>query len=71
MYNDMNYSVWRERMVIQDCLNDLGLDRLAKNAMSADSKTMRKYLSIIKTIAEKRNKESVLERLYFADLVYG
>lgn len=71
MLDTMNYSIWRERSVVQDCLNDLGLIKLANTAMSADNKTIRKYLSIIKNEATKRRLDGILDRLYFAGLIYG
>jgi hypothetical protein len=71
MYSDMNYSVWRERSVIQDCLNELGLSKLACNAMNADGKTIDKYLTIITTEAAKRRQDGILDKLYFAGLIYG
>lgn len=60
-----------QRSIIADCLNDLGLKKLSYTAFQEKIGTIEFYLSIIVKEAIKRNKPEVLERLYFAGLVYG
>jgi hypothetical protein len=69
MYND--YTTWRERAVIADCLRDLGYTELAQKAVTAKQETVEKYLSIIEAEATKRNHGEIIERLCFAGLIYG
>ena len=68
-----HYDIWKERSVIADCLDDLDLPNLAKEALekSANGKLMERLLDIIEFKAKKQNRHDVLERLYFAGLIYG
>lgn len=70
---DVAYEIWRKRTVIVDCLSSLGKKCLSKKLMKSplNIHTHDKYLSIIKNIANKTNRHDVLERLYFAGLIYG
>ena len=61
----------KERAVIADCLNDLGLKKLSWTAIEEKIGTIDFYLGIIVKAAIKQKKPEVLERLYFAGLIYG
>ena len=77
MNNELNgdgaFAIWSERSVIADSLRDLGMDDFAKKALLPDTgfELINKFLSIIEIEARKLKRHDVLERLYFAGLVYG
>lgn len=62
------YIDWNNNMMIADCLKDLGLGDLIDRSNNMQSK---QYLSIIESKAKKLNRHDVIERLYFAGLIYG
>ncbi len=67
------YAIWSERSVIADCLHDLGMKDLAPQAVKASTspELISKFLNIIESTAKKLKRHDVLERLYFAGLIYG
>lgn len=69
--NDLGYLSWREDMVIADCLDDLGLNELAKTVNSKTPGQKMEFVSIIQAKARQLQRHDVLERLYFANLIYG
>ena len=68
-YGDDHYTNYAERSIIADCLRDLGMHDLAKEALKEGQIT--KFVSIIQKSADKLQHTDVLERLYFAGLIYG
>jgi hypothetical protein len=66
-------SISEERFVISECLSQLGLDRCATMAKKADvhHELINRFLAIIIKLAKEKNRQDVLEQLYFAGLVYG
>jgi hypothetical protein len=72
-YGDAHYAIWSERSVIADCLRKLGLDKLANGVHTPDIKEdiIANYVNLIKMIAEATKDNDVLDRLYFAGLIYG
>lgn len=67
------FAIWNERSTVADCLRDLGMDELAQKAMKpcTTQELIKKFLTIIEREANKLKKHDVLERLYFAGLIYG
>lgn len=62
------------KWLIEDCFNDLNLKHLASKVRKLDernSNELCKYVKIVESIAQKNNRHDVIERLYFANLVYG
>jgi hypothetical protein len=60
-----------ERFVLADCFHSLGMKKLSQDIMINTKKgIIDKYLSIIVKEAHKRSNLDVLERLYFAGLIY-
>ncbi len=70
---EADFAIWKERSVIADCLVDVGLPELAKEVHNAPANVgiISKYLDIITRTADKIKHSDVLERLYFAGLIYG
>lgn len=70
---EADYAIWKERSVIADCLNDLNMPELAKEVHKApvNGGIISKYLDIITRTADKVKHSDVLDRLYFAGLIYG
>jgi hypothetical protein len=70
-----DYKTWCMRADMADCFNELGLEKLAKKVMKTPAKIriFRKYVSILRSIAEQRNEWSVLNILYSSGLIqsYG
>lgn len=70
---DAFYEIWNQRVVIHDCLHQLGQVEMAKGVHTADftGDIIGKYINLIKEIAEKNKDNDVLDRLYFSGLIYG
>lgn len=70
--NDRDYEIWNERSVISDCLRKLGLASLASEVHTQPlNGDIIVYIHLIQEIAEKNKDNDVLDRLYFAGLIYG
>jgi len=71
--SESDYSTWSTLSTIADALRDLGLkDKADEMMVSLSNKgIIDKYLSIIIKAADKDKHADVLERLYFAGLIYG
>ena len=66
-------SIMMERYVIQECLNKYGYQSLAIDVVKtiSNNERIKDYLIIIQREAKANKDEEVLERLYFAGLIYG
>lgn len=62
------YIDWNNNMVIADCLKDLRMEDLIDRSNNMQTNRL---LTIIESKAKKLNRHDVLERLYFAGLIYG
>lgn len=62
------YIDWNNNMVIADCLKDLRMEELIDRSNNMQTNRL---LTIIESKAKKLNRHDVLERLYFAGLIYG
>ncbi len=73
LQGDSHYAIWSERSAIADCLSMIGKEDLAKRAVqpSTSQELIKKFLHIIEREATQTNRQDVLERLYFAGLIYG
>lgn len=73
MNNSFDYSTWKERSVIADCLREIGLNTCAKKALDFDTShiIVGRFLDIIVQEAKAANRHDVLEHLYFSGLIYG
>ena len=77
MNNELNgdgaYAIWSQRSTIADCLQDLDMPVLAVKAMkpTATRELIDSFLHIIQREANRLQRHDVLERLFFAGLVYG
>lgn len=71
--DNISYERWSDQSLIADCLRDLGMNELALKVISNSESVeiIDKYLSIIEKVAKKRKHSDVLERLYFAGLIYS
>lgn len=67
------YTQWKERSIIADCLTWMGFNALAKKALdfSTSREILDTYLSIIESAAKLEQRHDVLDTLYFAGLVNG
>lgn len=69
---DKDYAIWKERSIIADCLRDLGLSDLATQLHTPTCNgDIMPYIHLIQKIADKTKNNDVLDRLYFAGLIYG
>jgi hypothetical protein len=73
-YNqDANYEIWKERIVIAECLRTLGLTTLASQIHTEPNNgdIIDSYIQLLQEVAEKTNDNDVIDRLCFAGLIYG
>lgn len=70
--SDRDYDIWNERSVVADCLRKIGLTDLASEVHTQPiNGDIIKFIHLIQEIAEKNKDNDVLDRLYFAGLIYG
>jgi hypothetical protein len=68
-----DYAIWSDKVVIADCLRKLGEEAkaIAIHTEKYNRDIINDYIKLIKDIAKERKDEDVLDRLYFAGLIYG
>lgn len=73
LHSDGSFAIWRERSTIAECLRDLDMPILAVKSMkdSATRELIDSFLNIIWREANRLQRHDVLERLFFAGLIYG
>lgn len=71
--NDGFGQIWKERIIISNCLDSLGKEELSKIAINpaTTQEIINKFLNIIEKEAKATNRHDVLNQLYFAGLIYG
>jgi len=73
LHSDGSFAIWKERSTVAECLRDLDMPILAVKSMqeSATNELIDSFLHIIQREANRLQRHDVLERLFFAGLIYG
>ena len=73
LHSDGSFAIWKERSTIAECLRDLDMPVLAAKSThkSATNELIDSFLHIITREANRLQRHDVLERLFFAGLIYG
>ena len=72
-FGEYDYQIWSQGVVIADCLRKYGLNDMASDLhkQAHDGDKITGYVNLINRIATSYKDNDVLDRLYFAGLIYG
>jgi hypothetical protein len=68
-----DFSIWKERSVVADCLSELGYKQLASFTLkpSVEHNFVQDCINVIKQEANARKDYELIDRLAFAGLIYS
>jgi len=73
MIDNYHYEQWSNRIVLSECLKMLGFEQLGNglHRPNISDAIISSYIKLAANTAKARNRQDVLEKLCYSNLIYG